>query len=442
VRSPVANPGARVGLGVALLACLALLVPLYAANPSLGFAWETTSAGLAARSLARSGDLSVREFFPLADPGRQIGYALRWRGEDLHSIEPLASILTFVPFFALHPPTAPPIREPDPLHARVAAEVTVLMLAILGFWLAAVAGPARAVLVVLVIALATSIRTIQGAGLWQHTSAALWLVIGLFAWSRAEARPRLYLVAAAALALATACRPIFVVAPLLLAFDAWRSSASGRSREPGPVIGTLALIVGIGGLALAANFWLHGSFLGGRVEFVESPERYADVRSYFAFSPLHWAGLLVSPNRGLFVFSPVLLFALPGLLRTLRGDAPSAQRLITLAGLATFFLYGFIRTWWAGSVYGPRYTADLLPFFAFWLALTPLPTRARPVWATLFAVAFLFSAAVQSVGARAYPCGWNAFPALIDDAPERVWSLRDSQIRRCLGRAIKLAERA
>jgi len=294
VSSPGAIAVARVGLGAALLACLALLVPLYAANPSLGFVWETTSAGLAARSLARGGDLSVREFFPLAEPGQQIGYALRWRGEALHSIEPLSSILTFTPFFALHRPTPPTIRAPDPLDARIAAEVTALTLAVLGVWLASLVGASRAVVVVVVIALATSVRTIQGAGLWQHTSAALWLVTGLFAWSHAHDRPRLYPLAAAALALATACRPIFVVAPLLLVVDAWRDTGPGRGRA----LGTLAVVAGIGGLALAANAWIHGSLLGGRVDFVESPGRYADVASYFGLSPLAWVGLLVSPSRG------------------------------------------------------------------------------------------------------------------------------------------------
>jgi hypothetical protein len=433
--------GLRAGAAVALLACAALLVPLYASNPALGFVWETSSAGLAARSLVRDGDLSVREFFPGAAPGERIGYALRWRGEALVSIEPLASILTFAPFFALQRASWPAVRAPDPLDARVAAEVAVLTLILLGLWLAGVAGPARAVAAVLVIALATSFRTIQGAGLWQHTSGSLWLAAGLLAWSRSGRTPRLYPAAGALLAVATACRPVLVAAPLLVVVDAWRRAGPGRARA----LVSLGAVAGIGGLALLANLWLHGSLLGGRVEFVESPERYAAVSSYFGFSPVHWAGLLASPNRGLFVFSPVLLFALPGLVRCLRADAPDARRWISVAGLATLFLYGFVRTWWAGSVYGPRYASDLLPFFALWLATSPLPSRAQPLWAralwtTGFALALGFSLAVQSIGARAYPCGWNAFPALVDDVPERVWSWRDTQIRRCLGRALKLAE--
>ena len=421
--------------GALLLAASAfLLVPLYTGNPALGFAWETASAGLAAHSLAREGDLSVREYFPAASRGDTIGYALRWRDDGLYSIEPLASILTFTPFFVPHRATWPLARKPDPVHNLVAAQIATLTLIAMGLWLANVASLPRALLVVGIIALATPHRTIVASGLWQHTSGTLWLTLGLLAFGLAPRRRWLYPVAGAALALATACRPVLVPASLLLVLAATRD-ARGR---PGPAVASAAIVAALGGVALFANWTLHGSLLGGRVDFVGSPERFADVSSYFSFSPVHWAGLLVSPNRGLFVFSPVLLFALPGLVRSLRADAPPTHRWISLSGLAIFGLYGFIATWWAGSVYGPRYMTDLLPFFAFWMARTPLPQRGRAVLGALFATAVLASAAVQSVGARAYPCGWNAFPAELDRAPERVWSWRDTQIRRCARRALRI----
>jgi hypothetical protein len=173
---------------------------------------------------------------------------------------------------------------------------------------------------------------------------------------------------------------------------------------------------------------LHGSLLGGRAPLVADPR---GVEAYFAFSPLHWAGLLLSPGRGLFVYSPVLLFALPGLAACLRRSAPPPARAISAAGLSILALYGFVATWWAGVVYGPRYPTDLLPFFALWLARTPLPRRGRALAGAAFAVALTWSVGVQALGAARYPCGWNTSPVHINRAPERAWDWGDTQIARC-----------
>src|SRR6185503_6245396 len=145
------------------------------------------------------------------------------------------------------------------------------------------------------------------------------------------------------------------------------------------------------------------SFLGGRAAIVANIARTHDVPSYFHFTPWTWAALLAAPSRGLFVYSPVLLFALPGLVHTLRASSPPTERLMSLAGVLVFVLYGFVATWWGGWVFGPRYMADMLPFFAFWLARTPLPHRGRVPLALLFVLALAWSIAVHEVGVRAYP---------------------------------------
>lgn len=438
--SAVGLAGLRSAVGALLLAASAfLLVPLYTGNPALGFAWETTSAGLAARSLARSGDLGVEEFFPLASPGDDITYALRWQGERLYSMEPVASIATFAPFFLGGPRTPPAPRRPEPFYNRVAAWVAASTAAVLLLWLRSVASLPRALVAVSVIALGTSHRSIAGAGLWTHSSGTLWLALGLFAWTRAPRHSGLYPVGALALALATACRPILAPTLGLLVVDAWLVTRLSRARAVRAVAAT-AVAAGVGALSLYANWFTHDSLLGGRAQFVGDPTHYHAVSHYFGFSPVHLAGLLVAPSRGLFVFSPVLLFAIPGLFECLRRGAPRAERLLSLGGVSAFLLYGFFTTWWAGSVYGPRYMTDLLPFFALWLARTPLPRRGRAAWAALFAAALLWSAGVQEVGARAYPCGWNSFPVEVDRAPARVWGWRDTQIRRCALRALHRAE--
>jgi hypothetical protein len=417
----------RFGPACVLLISAPLLGRIYTMNPVLGLASETVSAGLTAHSVVREGNVGLREYYPAARPGDDLGYALRWKGDRLYGMEFLASPLTFAPFYLPYRRDPAPPAIPWTTFGVVAARVATVAIVVLGLWLLRVTSPAWALVVTATIALGTCYRTITAAGLWTHTSATFWLVPGLALWWTAPRRPVLYPLAGAALAAATACRPVLAPAAALVAADAcvrWRAHRA-------VALATAALVVGIGAFAAYANWHFHGSLFGGRAGFVQDITRTHNVPTYFRFSPVHLAALLVAPSRGLFVYSPVLLFALPGLARSLGAAAPAPARLMTVAGLGTFFLYGFIATWWGGWVFGPRYMADLLPFFALWLALTPCPRRARSAAGVLFVVALGWSLWVPQVAARAYPCGWNETPRSIDAAPERLWDWRDTEIARC-----------
>lgn len=141
-------------------------------------------------------------------------------------------------------------------------------------------------------------------------------------------------------------------------------------------------------------------------------------------------GLLVSPNRGLLVYSPWVLFAIWGGVILWRKNIFPWVRYL-MVGIALYFL-GHARyyAWWGGWCYGPRYPTDLLPFLAFFLV---------PVWPRLqsgrllraaFVAALAASLWVQVVGAFYYKFGWDAKPISIDRAPQRVWSWPDTQISR------------
>ncbi len=417
----------RVAVLVVLVLAAPWIVRFYARNERLGTVPETIAAGVTAYALVDAGTVDVSAYYPPKAFPRGLLYGVARYPDGVHGIEPLASALTFAPFFAPYrgmPPET--VRLRWTLLHTVAARVTTLTLLVLALWLLGIASLPRALLVTAIIGFATCFRTINAGGLWQHTSAALWAVSGLALWSAAARRPGLYPLAGTALALATACRPILVPAALLVAWDAVRDR-----RRPIAGVGTAVLVIAIGALALFGNWYLHGSLLGGRASIVTRIGKTHGVPSYFYFTPWTWAGLLAAPSRGLFVYSHVLLFALPGLVHTLRASSPPAERLMSLAGVLVFVLYGFVATWWGGWVFGPRYMADMLPFFAFWLARTPLPRRARVPLALLFVVALGWSIAVHEIGVRAYPCGWDANPISVDTVPSRLWSLRDTELSRC-----------
>ena len=76
-------------------------------------------------------------------------------------------------------------------------------------------------------------------------------------------------------------------------------------------------------------------------------------------------GLLVSPFRGLFFFSPVLLIALIGIWPALRDRRQRAASLVALAGFAAIYLFTAASAmWWGGFAVGPRYLLPGLPLLA------------------------------------------------------------------------------
>ena len=121
------------------------------------------------------------------------------------------------------------------------------------------------------------------------------------------------------------------------------------------------------------------------------------------FFQLDWSGvpgLLVSPTRGLLVFSPFLVFIPVGLIQRLR--TPGSRGLavaLSFAVAAQLLLYSQA-DWRAGVSWGPRWLTDLLPILVWMLA--PAPLVLRPLARGLLVLAMAASVGVQTIGAFWY----------------------------------------
>lgn len=189
----------------------------------------------------------------------------------------------------------------------------------------------------------------------------------------------------------------------------------------------------LGGLAathvmiLAANVALVGRaippyFAGGRVgwhdEYIEA-----------------MAANVISPGRGLVLFSPFLLGAILLALPSRSSLMPRDLRVYTLAagsGALGYLLIvsGFEESWWAGLSYGPRFMTESVVLLGP-LALLGLfgPTRSRvlPDSAARALAGLLIVASVVIHGGGAVSPEIDCWNARHGDASDGVWSWSDPQ---------------
>ena len=292
----------------------------------------------------------------------------------------------------------------------------------------------RALLVAIAYAVGSGIWAISSQSLWQQTPVIFFLALGVFcllrcpgAWLRGAA-------AGLALSAAAACRPTALL--VLLVVAAWLLVCDRKAFA--------ALVVGA--LPVAAALLAYNAYYLGSPLELGQLVRGADLARHKTGSPEVWQtplwlgalGLLLSPGRGLLVYSPFLAAAFAGAVLAWTDVRYAALRFLTFAVPALWIPAFAWFDWWGGWAYGYRPIIDSLPL----LALLCVPAvdwmLERRVWRAAFAIALAWSVLVQALGAFAYsPWGWNA--KVIDaqgntadvDNPAyrgRLWSFRDWQI--------------
>lgn len=95
---------------------------------------------------------------------------------------------------------------------------------------------------------------------------------------------------------------------------------------------------------------------------------YNNEPGFIYWSNPKMLNVLFHVHNGLFIYAPVLLFAVAGLLMGLfqkKGDT----LVILIILLVSTYIFGSWWAWWFGGAYGHRCYIELLPFFAFGLVL-------------------------------------------------------------------------
>jgi hypothetical protein len=414
---------------------LSLLV-IYNANGREIGSYDTQPSKFAARELLLYGTLDLdRVVAATPQYATRWGFMLAADGHYRSVYSPVPPIMAAAVTWPLWTTGIIDVRAPlAPAAIAVITASTLVALAVtMAFFTARQQlGRVRALLLALGLGLGTGWWSTASQTLWQTESAVFGLALAVLAFTLP--RERIGATAAiaigAGLGLAGATRPQLAPIVGILLAGTWI-----RSRPRNAALCTAIVAASVAALC-ATNLRWFAHPLGALPLLQEVNSRVHATGASFGLDPEGFVGLLVSPNRGLLVYSPVVLVALMGIRRCLVGwRSPHPW---CMAGLAAqYLLYGTYAVWWGGHTYGPRYLLDVLPLAVPLAAVAMARPEVGPIAQTAAAAALAWSMVVAATGAFCYPNErWNVDPADVDRHHSRLWDVSDNQIRRCWTRGM------
>ncbi len=244
-----------------------------------------------------------------------------------------------------------------------------------------------AMLLTIAYAFGTTHWMISSQALWQHGLAEL-LVIGTLLLLTAGCTTTRVIVAGLLLGLIGSNRPPDVIIAAALGIIAlfW----VGRFSRAFLLVVTSALPM----LAvLLYNLAVTGKVAGGY-------GLIGNIRFFQHDLLTGLAGLMVSPTRGLLVFSPFLVFVVLAW-RRLPDDRDERRLTLAMSAAIAIQILLYAKTdWRSGLSWGPRYLTDLLPFF-IWI-LVPVVASLRGVARACFVFAVGVAIVIEAIGAFSY----------------------------------------
>lgn len=252
-----------------------------------------------------------------------------------------------------------------------------------------------ALLTAFIFAFATSTWSISSQYLYAHGMSELLLAVMIFLIVRNEAKT-----AVSNILLLGICSGLYVFnrpsdAVLILpviGYVIW------YQREKIAYYFIPAIIAGLP--FLSYNLLLFHSIFGG----------YARVASRLSFDPglvSNFFGLLIAPNRGLFIFTPVMILAVIGFWYIRKDPKPFSRFLMgsLVAMVVTVMIYASFDDWQGGETFGPRYLTCILPYLAIGLCIffQDLAQKPRDQLVTgVIVMLIVFSVFVQVIGVIFY----------------------------------------
>jgi len=286
----------------------------------------------------------------------------------------------------------------------------------------------RSLLLTLVFAFCTSAWSTASRGLWSHGPSMLMLSASLFLLLKARTRPSLAQYVSIPLACAYIIRPTNSISVLLV-------TAYVLARYRRYLLRYLCYAAVLAIPFVAHNLHVYHQLLPPYYlpQRLGTNPRFAEAL----------AGNLISPARGLLIYSPILLLVGYGVVLKIRNSKlDMLDGLLLGAVFCHWLVISSFGHWWGGGSFGPRFFTDMLPYLLYFLVpvlreMTKARTGRPRVSVTVFSVLGAISLFIPFRGSKqAGTRRWNGMiphvAANVDDDPARVWDWSDPQFWRGL----------
>lgn len=274
-------------------------------------------------------------------------------------------------------------------------------------------------LFVFIFAFCTSTWSIASRALWQHCPSILMLTIVLYLILLSKKNPKLIQFVGPFLALSyfvRATNGISVLWITTFVFVEYRK---------------YFIKYALGGILIGSLFPLFNILVYHKL-FPPYQKIFSNPNFFEAM-----LGNLISPSRGLFLFSPIFLFSIYGIF--IKFNKKQFENLdSTLLGiiLLHWILMSSYIHWWSGWAIGYRYLCDMIPYLMYFLIpvmikLKDMKGLNKILLLTVFSFLMVFSFWVHYRSANNWEVWlWNAKPNNIDWNPQRLWDWNDIQFLR------------
>jgi hypothetical protein len=396
------------------------VVFVYSLNDRPLTAGDTIPASYLPVSLLREFDFDLDEFSFLY-AGEMPWFLQRINGRVVSAYPPWAGVLA-TPVYLL--PVLGGLSAQSPwvhiLEKLSATLITALSVVLLLFAMRQLTNEKIAWLIAIVYAFGTSSFSSSSQALWQHGPSQLFLTLTLYCLVKSLEQPRFATYAGLALGSAIMCRPsnVIMVIPIA-AYVLFRQ----RHQFVGFCLAAFPPFLAF----LTYNMIYNGSAVStGFAIGIIDPSRLRALGAHLFKTPLHegLAGVLFSPSRGLFIYSPILVLACIGIVVVWKDFKRALLKYLSFVPLLTILLAAKWINWWGGGSYGPRLLADITPFLCLYLYPPLERAHSRPL--LKYAIACLVALSIGLHALRVFAGGdWNGHP-FVDWHPERLWSWSDS----------------
>ena len=408
------------------------LLVVYNANGREIGSYDSQPTKFAARELLLRGTLTLNHVVGATPTyAERMAFVLTRDGRYRSAYSPVPAIAAAVisyPLVRLHLLDLRSPLAPNRIAVVGASVLTALAVGILYLTARQRTSRRAAILLALGLGLGTGLWCAVSRTLWQHETAIFGMAIAMagFASTGERLGLRQALWTGIGLGIAGTARPQLAPMVAVLLAGVW-------ARAPRrPAAAATAIVGGAAAFLMFMNWRWFGTPLGAVSNLGNTNDVIHSTKGWIDWHFEGVAGLLVSPSRGLLVFSPIVAVAFAGFVDAARASWGSPLRWCAAAAAAQFLLYGSYSVWWAGHTYGPRYLLDVLPILVPLAAAALSRIQMRPAAVVACNAALAWSIALAATGAFFYPHErWNSEPVDVDRDHARLWEWSDPQFVRC-----------